>query len=100
MQTSNSQERRFYPRKELYSEVVATDPVGNVSTFLGVNYSKTGIAILSYEQMNLGDIFRLMFTVSDPSGTSQQKLNAKVVQHHNVGEIFVAGLRFQEELAL
>lgn len=98
MQSSSMKEKRNYPREVFYSEVIATCALGKARILLSINYSNSGIALISFTPINIGEVFELEFTMNDNNDTSKHKLTAEVVQSHNVSEIYVLGLRFQEEL--
>ena len=98
MQTYGTRDRRSYPRKELYKQVLATNTIGKVSSLLGINYSKTGIAIITYKPIDIGDVLNLEFSIRDHTGSSPHMLKAEVIQSFNVADIFVWGLQFKEEL--
>lgn len=87
--------KRSFSRKKLYSEVVVTDTRGQVNKLLGINYSNSGIGIISFSPINIGEVFELEFTTSDETGLTPHKITAEVVHHYSVGEICVSGLQFR-----
>ena len=100
MQASNSRQKRLNPRKKFYSEVIATNSLGEVCTLLSINYSNSGIGLISFIPIDVGEVFELELTINDDNGPSKHKLSAEVVQKYNVSEIYHLGLQFQEELEL
>ena len=99
MQSSRTGEKRNSPREVFYREVTATNSVGKVHTLLSINYSNSGIALVSFTAIKVGEVFELEFTINDNNDSSKHKLTAEVVQNHNVSEIYLLGLQFQEEIA-
>lgn len=100
MQRSSNKRERAYPRKVFYSEVTATNSLGKVCTLLSINYSNSGIGLISFLPIDVGEVFELELTINDDNGPSKHKLTAEVVQSYNVSTIYVLGLQFQEELEL
>lgn len=100
MQASNPRQKRLNPRKKFYSEVLATNSLGEVCTLLSINYSNSGIGLISYSPIDVGEVFDLELTINDDNGPSKHRLTAKVVQNYHVSEIYHLGLQFQEELEL
>lgn len=98
MQSSGMKEKRTYPRNVLYSEVIATCALGEARKLLSINCSNSGIGLISFTPIEVGEVFELEFTMNEDNDTSKYKLSAEVVQSHNVRDIYVLGLRFQEEL--
>jgi len=98
MKSSNTREKRIYQREVFYSEVTATNSLGKKSKLLSINCSNTGIGLISFTPINLGEVFELEFTINDNNGSSKHTLSAEVVQSHNVRDIYVLGLRFQQAL--
>lgn len=98
MQSSNMKEKRAYPRKVFYSEVIATCSLGKIRRLLCINYSNSGIALISFAPINIGEVFKLKLTLTDNNDSLKHQLSAEVVQSHNTSEIYVLGLRFEEEL--
>ena len=100
MLLTNLDEKRAATRTKLIKEVTATDSSGNVHTLFSYNYSLTGIAILSQQNMEIGDVFELKFVIADEHGSSEHQLNAEVVQDYFVGALHVSGMKFEQEIKL
>ena len=98
MQRSSMERERIYPRKVFYSEVMATNSLGKVFTLLSINCSNSGIGLISFTPIDVGEVFELEITFKDDNSPSKHKLTAEVVQTYNVSAIYVVGLQFQEEL--
>lgn len=99
MQAIGTSDKRLNSRKVFYSEISATNPrLGKAVKLLSINYSNSGIALVSFVPIKVGEIFDLEFTLADNNESSKHKLSAEVVQSHNVSEIYVLGLQFEQEL--
>ena len=96
MLTSIMKERRYHQREVFYREVAATHSDGSASKLLSINYSNSGIALISFTPIMVGEVFELEFTFDNNNDASRHKLTAEVVQSHNVSDIYVLGLRFIE----
>ena len=100
MQSSSITDKRNSPRKVCYSEVTATNTEGNSRKLLSVNCSNSGIGLVSFTPIKVGEVFELEFSLKEHSVDVKYKVTAEVVHRHNVSEIYALGLRFDKELDL
>lgn len=98
MQSSSISERRSFPRKVCYSEVTATCADGKVRKLLSVNCSNTGIGLVSFTPIEVGETFELAFKLKDRDTETPYVVKAEVVQKFTVRDIHMLGLRFENEL--
>ena len=103
MQSSSIKDKRSSQRKVCYSEVTATNTEGKRSSLrlLSVNCSNSGIGLVSFTPIEVGEVFELEFSLKEQNSVDvKYKVNAEVVHRHNVSEIYALGLRFEKELDL
>lgn len=98
MQTSSKRNKRTFPRKVFYREVSATSTLGETRQLLSINCSNSGIGLVSFKPIAVGEVFDLEFNMQDNNISSKHKLSAEVVQRYNVSEIYFLGLRFEKEI--
>lgn len=100
MLLSEKLNRRTSMRTQLIKEMSVTDSSGNEHKLFSYNYSLTGIAIFSQQQMEVGDVFKLKFVIPQGYGSSMHLVNAEVVQNYSVGALHISGLKFEQQLKL